>query len=813
MSLTDYKDETYILPENESGVGKLYSRVDIGYIVMDKGYHITFCNAKTEEIFDTEEEEILGKNFLDFVTREDRDRIQSTLEQCLDRGYIRDVSFRIQSLHGRTISVQANGFSTCSEDQAQDTLRLYLRNVTDFEQIEQEKRFLFRLLHLTLDEAFDEGMKVLLFEFQKILECDGIGLFVQKPNGEKQCLGSWKHFTEKIDDPREDFRRWPPERWKNLIDYLKNLPLVETLSLGGIYIPSMEEVLSDELLINGPVVPSSFSLYRSWAFFPIGNGEIPGYLVFADRSSRRWISRELDFMQEVASVFPIAFHPISSRNVPSISEETVFATPFIGMVWTQDGRIVKTNAWISRILGYEPESLIGKSFLDFVDVEYHSKLIQLQTQAFSPDKEFESIKVQIWTKEGKLRPVLLTVEIFEKEPVVQALWYLLEYAEKPDPRQELLHTKKMETLGILAGGIILDFNNFLSCILGYSSLLSEEFPKDSPHYQDFQEIVKATEKAIELTSRLIACAQGSSYIVSDLDVNPLVNEVASILSKLYGKDLLIRVELDPELYRIHGDASQIQQAILELALNAKDAMPNGGKIVFQTRNCTLTESDMMTRRGYPPGKYIQIIVSDTGYGMTAELKRQLVEGEGDSSMGEKQNGIGLSLVRQIIQKHRGFVSVFSEKGKGTVVKLFFPIGERKLRKVEEVFAGEMKKGKGNVLLVEEKKVIRKTGLRMLQRYGYGVIEAENGAEALEIYKKRMRDIHLVILDTGIPGMDINHVLDQFYRLNPDVKILASVGIGETELVEQKLHQPVKGFIQKPYHLRRLLHSVRTALYG
>lgn len=813
MSLTNYKDESYILSENESGVGKLYSRVDIGYVVMDKGYHITFCNAKAEEIFDAEAEEILGKNFLNFVTQEDRNRIQSALERCLDRGYFRDISFRIQTPQAKTLIVQANGVSTCLEDQDKDTLRLYLRNVTDFERIEQEKRFLFRLLHLTLDEAFHEGMKVLLFEFQKILECDGIGFFVQKPTGEKQCLGSWKYFTKKINDPGEDFRRWTPERWRTIIDYLKNFPLVETLPLGGVYIPSIEEVLSDELVLNGPVIPPSFSLYRSWAFFPIGNGDIPGYLVFADRSSHRWISRELDFMQEVASVFPVAFHSVSSPNGPSIPEEMVFATPFIGLVWTQDGRIVKTNAWISRILGYEPEFLIGKSFLDFVDVEEHSKLIQFQNRVLSSDGAFESIQVQIWTKERKLRPVLLAVEIFEKESAQHAIWYLVEYAEKPDPREALLHTKKMETLGILAGGIVLDFNNYLSCILGYSSLLNEEFPKDSPHYQDFQEIIKATEKAVELSSRLLACAQGTSYIVSDLDVNSLVREVASILSKLFGKDLLIRVELDPELYRIHGDASQIQQAILELALNAKEAMPNGGKIIFQTRNCTLTESDTMTRHGYAPGKYIQIIISDTGYGMTAELKRQLIEGENNVSNGEKQNGIGLSLVRQIVQKHRGFVSVFSEKGKGTVVKLFFPIGERKLRKVEEVFAGEMKKGKGNVLLVQEKKAIRKTGLRMLQRYGYGVIEAETGAEALEIYKIRMRDIHLVILDTEILGMDINHLLAQFYRLNSDVKILAVVGVGEAEGLEHRLHYPVKGVVQKPYHLRRLLHSVRTALYG
>jgi signal transduction histidine kinase len=243
----------------------------------------------------------------------------------------------------------------------------------------------------------------------------------------------------------------------------------------------------------------------------------------------------------------------------------------------------------------------------------------------------------------------------------------------------------METLGLLAGSIVLDFNNQLACILGYSSLLSEKIPPESPLFQDLQQIMATTEKSVELTSRLLACAQGSPYVVDELDVNPLISEVAGIMSKTFSKDLLIRAELDPALHRIHGDASRIQQSILEIALNAKEAMP-GGKSSSRQRNTSLAEKDLRSRQGLKPGDYIQITISDTGCGMTGELKKQLFDSATDL-IGE--GGVGLGMVRQTVEDQNGFISVFSEKGQGTVFKITLPAQKKTAQRRVETKTGEL----------------------------------------------------------------------------------------------------------------------------
>ena len=178
---------------------------------------------------------------------------------------------------------------------------------------------------------------------------------------------------------------------------------------------------------------------------------------------------------------------------------------------------------------------------------------------------------------------------------------------------------------MLAGGIVHDFNNLLACILGYTSLLSEEISKDSPYYDDIQQILRTSEKATELTSRLLAYAQGTSYIVEALDVNQLIKEIAAILSRTLDKNITIRAELNPQLSYIKADASQIQQAILQVALNARDAMPNGGKLFFQTRDVFLGENNAWLRFGGKPGRYVQVAISDTGLGMDAQVKERIFE--------------------------------------------------------------------------------------------------------------------------------------------------------------------------------------------
>jgi two-component system, cell cycle sensor histidine kinase and response regulator CckA len=362
----------------------------------------------------------------------------------------------------------------------------------------------------------------------------------------------------------------------------------------------------------------------------------------------------------------------------------------------------------------------------------------------------------------------------------------------------------MELLGLLAGGIVLDFNNHLACILGYASMLGEAIPRTNPAFQDLKQILATAENSSALASRLLAFANGTSYEVQDLDVNPLVNEVAGILSKVYSRELLIRAELDPYLYRIRADAVRIQQAILEAAVNAREAMPNGGKIVFQTRNCTLNETDIRSRPGVRPGPFIQVILSDTGSGMSGEWKRHLTDAPGETS---PEGESGLTMIRTAVEAHRGFVSVFSEKNKGTVVKIHLPAVTDQASKPAAQKAGSLKGGRESVLLIESEALLRETGRKMLHRYGYQVLAVGDGREAQELLKSGNRRIDLVIWDGTQPGP----MLEGLVRMNPHLRILASAWPGERDAAERSLRDLVQGFVLKPFHVRPLILGIQNAL--
>jgi PAS domain S-box-containing protein len=805
MSLINYKNETYPSGLNEVQMEQLYSKVDIIYLVLDSGGVIVSCNSTFLEAFDTEKELILGKNFLDWVRTDLRENLHSEIAKCAQRGYIREIQTVLCPKLGKPVHVRLNGLSNSEPDGKTARIRLFIQDITALMSAEQRKSLMSRLVQTALQHVRHERLlKEILADIQKTQDCDGIGLSIRKSTGEKQCLGNWKAFEGS--DSEKDFRRWTPDKWKTLADRLETGVPSDTLREKRILLSDIGE--SSTLPSNPDTVQllTAFGNYRSLAAVPVQEDTVSGYLIFADRQAGAFDSGDLAFFVELASMLPGFFRqsPAASDPLPgpAAPEVNLPSIPFAGVCVTRNGVIEQSNPWIQRFLGADDDMLRGKLMVEFVDPEYQHAWTDFQGQ-----EDAEPVKLKVWTLEGKARFVLCAAEKAFSDAADEQVWYWVEIPETADPKQQILHRKKMETLGLLAGGIVLDFNNQLACILGYSSLLSEKIPPESPHFQDLQQIIATTEKSVELTSRLLACSQGSPYVVDDLDVNPLISEVAGIMSKTFSKDLLIRAELDPGLNRIHGDASRIQQSILEIALNAKEAMPGGGKIVFQTRNTSLGEKDLRSR-DLKPGDFIQITISDTGCGMTGELKKQLFDSASDLT---GEGGVGLGMVRQTVEDQNGFISVFSEKGQGTVFKITLPAQKKTSSRRVEAKTGELSGGRETILLVDDETALRETGQKMLRRYGYQVIPAENGNQALELYKKHGSQIDLILLDMMLPGVEINKILEWFYKVNPKTKILASVGAGERDSVEKSLRFDVTGFVQKPFHIRPLLHSIRAIL--
>jgi PAS domain S-box-containing protein len=806
MSVTDYKNTTYESDMNEIHIEQLYSKVDILYFLLDSASSIVSCNNTVLETLDLDKEQVLGKNFLDFAHPCSQDLLQSEIARCRQRGFIRSVSSVLMRHSGKPVHVRLNGLSATEADPEARSVRLYVQDVSGLIRSEQRKALMSRLLKIALQSGPTERiLKEILADIQKHLDCDGIGLSLQKSSGEKQSMGNWKGFDEAL--PEKDFRRWTPEKWKLLADRL----CVDDRSGGSgenrLLIDDAADVAPRDSDSGTSALLAAFGNYRSVGAVPMQRETVSGYLIFADRKPHGFDADDIGFLEEVAGLLPDFMHKPAFPSKPTpAAPPAAFRMPnlpFAGILVTRNGLIDQSNSWVQRFLGAEEDLLRGKLLVEFIDPDFQHALLDSQAQ-----NSMDSVKLKVWTLEGKARFVLCATEKAASSSTEEQVWYWMDIPELIDPKQRLLHSKKMETLGLLAGSIVLDFNNHLACILGYSSLLGEEISPGSPHYQDLQQIVATTEKSVELTSRLLACAQGSPYVVSNLDVNPLINEVAGIMSKTFPKDLLIRAELDPKLHTVHGDASRLQQSFLEIALNAKEAMPTGGKIVFQTRNIALGEKDLKSRQNLHPGDYIQITISDTGYGMTADLKKQVFDSESDVA---SEGGVGLILVRQIVEEHRGFISVFSEKAQGTVFKITLPVQTEPARNPVEIKTGELSSGRETILLVDDEAMLRDTGQQMLRRYGYQVIPAENGTQAVELYRKYGSKIDLIILDMLLPGVEINKILEWLYKFNPRTKILASVGKGERDSVEKSLRFDVTGYVQKPFHIRPLIHSIRATL--
>jgi PAS domain S-box-containing protein len=793
-----------------SDIEQLYSKVDILYFLIDLNIIVRSCNSTALEVLEYEKEEILGKNFLDFVCFEDLETVQNHIALCFQRGYIRSIQTALVLKSRQMVYVRINGLETKAEDGDERFVRLYVQDVSRQVLLENQRNLILRISKKIRHHdpgSPNKAFKEILAEIQKSFNCEGIGLSLQRTNGEKQCFGNWKKFD--AEQTPHDFRRWTPERWNRFVTEIQGQADADRSDAGSVCIGALHESAEKSCKPGVRDLLRCFGNYNSLAVLRLTHEDWSGFLVLADPLIGKFDKSEMTFLEEVVSILDSL--PSRPPAVRDRAEETAVSElpniPFMGVLSTKKSEVQKVNPWILNFLETDGESLKGKTLFDLVDSECHSALIDIQNS----DSDIRSAKIKVWTREGKSRTVLCAVDNRFPASSDEKIWYWMEAQEQADPKGQLLHTKKMETLGMLAGSIVLDFNNMLACILGYSSLLSENFSITDSHYPDLQQIIKTTEKAIELTSRLMACAQGSPYVINDLDVNLLVNEVAGILSKTFAKDLLIRAELDPKLGHIHADASRIQQAILEVALNAREATPNGGKIVFQTRNCTLCENDVRSKPGVKPGNFVQIAVSDTGFGMSLELKKQLFERD-PGLVGESgNNGIGFSMVRQIVEEHQGFISVFSEKGQGTVFKMYLPVPTKTDDKTAAYRPGGLEGGREMILLVEDETMLRETGRKMLKRYGYQVIPAESGSEAVELYKKYGGRIDLIILDMMLPGIEINKVLEWLFKLNSNAKILAAVGKGEKDSVERSLRYDVEGYVQKPFHIRPLIQSIRAAL--
>jgi CheY-like chemotaxis protein len=373
----------------------------------------------------------------------------------------------------------------------------------------------------------------------------------------------------------------------------------------------------------------------------------------------------------------------------------------------------------------------------------------------------------------------------------------------------------MEAVGRLAGGVAHDFNNLLTVIHGYTELILDNLDQNSRLRQDVQEIINASERASSLTRQLLAFSRKQILQPKVLDLNAHVSNMDKMLHRMIGEDIELVTLLAENLGRIKADPGQIEQVILNLAVNAKDAMPNGGKLTIETANVKLDESYALSHVGVTPGHYVMLSVSDTGVGMTPEIRERIFEPFFTTKEKGKGTGLGLSTVYGIIQQSGGNVWVYTEPGVGTTFKIYLPMIEKGRDSIQTLAASiKPLQGSETILLVEDEEAVRKLARTILQKYGYKVLEAPNGEEAIRIVQgQNGNPIHLMVTDVVMPRMSGRQLADRLASLWPGMKILYMSGYTDNAIVHHGVLEPGIAYIQKPFTPDGLASKVREILDG
>jgi PAS domain S-box-containing protein len=392
---------------------------------------------------------------------------------------------------------------------------------------------------------------------------------------------------------------------------------------------------------------------------------------------------------------------------------------------------------------------------------------------------------------------------------------LVALAEDVTERRRLegqyLQAQKMEAVGQLAGGVAHDFNNLLTIINGYGDLVLGQLPPHDPARGLVQEITRAGERAAALTRQLLAFSRQQVVAPQVLDLNALVLDLEKMLRRLIGEDVELASVLRPHLGPVKADPGQVEQVLMNLVVNARDAMPRGGKITIETDDIDLDDYYSKAHVNVPPGRYVLLAVSDTGQGMTPEVKAHLFEPFFTTKERGKGSGLGLATVYGIVKQSGGHVQVYSEPGVGTTFKVYLPRVEPVRPVAPSSLPASLPRGNETILLVEDEDAVRSIARHILRSSGYTVLEAADGDAARRICGEHRGPIHLLVSDVVIPGVGGRELAEQLLALHPEMQVLYLSGYTDDAIVRHGILQESVNFLQKPFSSAVLARKVREVL--
>ncbi len=485
----------------------------------------------------------------------------------------------------------------------------------------------------------------------------------------------------------------------------------------------------------------------------------------------------------------------------------------------ESGACVKANQAAAELAGGTVQQLLTQNFRKVPSWEAGTRAA---AELVLSDGQTRSIEIETTSSFGKLLQVECFLSRFEVEGKHHLMFIAVDVTERKRLEQEkrliesqMLHVQKLESLGVLAGGIAHDFNNILMVILGNADLALMRMAPDAPACENLVQIEQAATRAADLARQMLAYSGRGKFVIEKLDMTRLVREMGQMLEVSISKKVTLRFDFAQELPPVSGDATQLRQVVLNLVLNASEAVGDAsGMIVISTKRlycdrAYLSESWIDDR--LPEGDYVVLEISDNGCGMDREVIPRIFDPFFTTKFTGR--GLGMAAVLGIVRAHHGAIKVYSEKGRGSTFRLLLPCVDGDADHHELADLGPLWQGSGTVLLADDEESIRGLGRDMLETMGFKVLLACDGQEALEVYRRHAEEIVCVLLDLTMPNLDGEQTFRALKELNPDLKVIMSSGYNEQEVNLKFAGSGLSGFIQKPYNVAEMSKKLHAVLEG
>ena len=574
------------------------------------------------------------------------------------------------------------------------------------------------------------------------------------------------------------------------------------------------EALNDH---RGRIHPSLKQLgIQFWASIPLrAKDTVAGTLIVAGQEFDMFTARQAELMEAFGNHISVALNNAQLFERLKQSEQKYVDffenSPDIYLSVTRHHTIVGCNTTGAEILGCPKQEIIGKRFEDLFAEDRRPAINEQIATMFKEGRALRNLEEQILLKDKRRIHITLSSSLVfdEAGATVNARIVGRDITELKMMEAAVLHAQKIESIGSLAGGVAHDFNNILASVLGSASIMRRKLSEDDKFYKYVEIIEGAARRGSSLTRQLLTFARKTETAAKTVNINALIEETLHMFERSVSKEIVVKTDLTGEVAIVTGDEGQIQQALLNLFLNARDAMSAGGTLSVSTRTI-IADAHMATRFvSFKPGPFIVITVADTGSGIDKSIQGRIFEPFFTTK--DNGTGLGLSVTYGVVQNHGGFINLESEIGRGSTFAVYLPRGIEPGRTEARQTRQLLPRGKENILVVDDEVSVCEIARDMLSDLGYSVVTLHDGKAGVEYYRTRQASVDLILLDMNMPLMGGTQAFERFRAISPGIRIIILTGYGRGVIETPALTTAVNGFVQKPFQVEELATRIRQVL--